>query len=167
MCNRVYLLAALAMAGSSTASFAQADEIKLEKIKAADIEQAIARHKGNVVAVDVWADFCAPCKQKFPHLVKLHRDLAKEGLVCISISVDLEENFDGALEFLKKQKANFPNYILWDTDENKDALEKSFAQHSPPIVHIYDRNGKRIKTWEGAIKEDEIDRLIIDLLKQK
>jgi len=142
-------------------------EIKLVKIKAADVEATIAQFKGKVVCVDVWGEFCAPCKKKFPHLVQLHKDLAKDGLVCISLSVDLEENVEGALEFLKKQGATFPNYILWDNDDNKDALEKKFEHTAPPIFHVFDRTGKKVRTWEGAIKEDEIDQLIKELLKQK
>jgi hypothetical protein len=33
------------------------DDIKLLRIKAADIEKIIAAHKGKVVVVDVWAEF--------------------------------------------------------------------------------------------------------------
>ncbi|MCE9532172.1 MAG: TlpA family protein disulfide reductase, partial [Planctomycetes bacterium] len=143
------------------------DEIKLVKIKADEVLKMIAQHQGKVVVVDVWGEFCAPCKKKFPHLVQLHKDLAKEGLVCISLSVDLEENFDGALEFLRKHGATFPNYILWDNDDNKDELEKKLAQRSPPIIHVFNRKGEKVHTWEGRIKEDEIDKLIKELLQEK
>jgi thiol-disulfide isomerase/thioredoxin len=142
-------------------------EIKIEKIKAAEVEKIVAAHKGKVVVVDVWASFCLPCKKKFPHLVKLHKELAAEGLVCISLSVDLDEGLADALDFLKKQGATFPNYILWDSEKNKDNLEKSFIHSAPPIVHVFDRNGKKIQTWEGKIEEDKIDMLIKDLLKQR
>jgi thiol-disulfide isomerase/thioredoxin len=142
------------------------EEIKLEKIKASEIEKMIAGHKGKVVCVDVWADFCLPCKKLFPHLVKLHQEFAKDGLDCISLSVDLDDNLSGALKFLKKQKASFPNFILWDTDDNKDLLEPKFAHRSPPIFHVFDRDGKKIKTWEGGVKEDEVDKLIKQLLKK-
>ena len=142
-------------------------DIKLEKIKAGDVEKMVAGHKGKVVCVDVWGEFCAPCKKKFPHLVQLHKEFAKDGLDCISLSVDLEENLDGALAFLKKHEATVPTYLLWDNDDNKDKLEKTFEHTAPPIIHVFDRRGKKIKTWEGSIKEDEIDKLIQELLKQK
>jgi thiol-disulfide isomerase/thioredoxin len=176
---RRLILMLIAMASVACANAARAQnpgEVTLEKIKADEVEKMITGHKGRVVCVDVWADFCAPCKKKFPHLVQLHKDFAKEGLDCISVSVDLEENFDGALTFLKAQKATFPNFILWDSDENKDKLdpienkqkmEPKFAHRCPPIFHVFDRDGKKIKTWEGAIKEDEIDKLIKELLTKK
>jgi thiol-disulfide isomerase/thioredoxin len=151
-----------------TASAARAQkEVKIEKIPASEIEKMIAGHKGKVVCVDVWADFCLPCKKLFPHLVKLHKEFANDGLDCISLSVDLNDNVDGALNFLKKQNATFPNFILWDNDNNKDLLEPKFAHRAPPIIHVFDRDGKKIKTWEGGVKEDEVDDLIKELLKKK
>jgi hypothetical protein len=33
------------------------DEIKLEKIKAADVEKTIAAYRGKVVVLDVWGEF--------------------------------------------------------------------------------------------------------------
>ena len=170
--KRNFLSCSLLMAGvfslsGSAPATETKEEITLVKIKASEVEKAIAAHKGKVVVVDVWGEFCAPCKKKFPHLVQLHKDFAKDGLVCISLSVDLEENVDGALQFLKKQGATFPNYILWDNDDNKDKLEPTFAHIAPPIIHVFDRNGKKIQTWEGKIEEDKIDKLIAELLKQK
>jgi thiol-disulfide isomerase/thioredoxin len=162
-------LFAFAILASPNAVSAQANNaIMLEKIKANEVEKMVAAHKGKVVCVDVWADFCAPCKMKFPHLVQLHKELGNKGLICISLSVDLEENFDGALAFLKKQNATFANYILWDDDEAaKDKLDKTIEHIRVPIFHVFDRDGKKVKTWDGRINEDEIDKLIKDLLEKK
>jgi hypothetical protein len=33
------------------------DDIKLQKIKAGDVEKAIAAHKGKVVVLEVWGEF--------------------------------------------------------------------------------------------------------------
>src|SRR5262249_40130685 len=66
-------------------------EIKLIKVKASELEKALAAHTGKVVVVDVWASFCVPCMKKFPHMIQLHKALAKEGLVCISLSVDIDD----------------------------------------------------------------------------
>jgi thiol-disulfide isomerase/thioredoxin len=100
---RSALLAALFL---TVPAFA-ADEIKLEPTDLDGVLKAVAAHKGKVVVVDVWGVFCVPCKEKFPHMVKLHNDLAKEGLVLISLTVDEPEDKDGALAFLKKQNATF------------------------------------------------------------
>jgi hypothetical protein len=96
----------------------------------------------------------------------MHKELAKEGLVVITLSVDEEDNEKTALEFLQKMKAAFPNYILNDKDEAKDNLQKTLQHKLPPIYHVFDRTGKKIKTFE-EVQEDEFGKYVKDLLKQK
>ncbi len=97
----------------------------------------------------------------------MHQEQAKEGLVIISLSVDEQDNEKAALEFLQKQKATFPNYILNDADDAREKLEKTLAHRNPPIVHVFDRSGTKVKTIEDEFKADEFDKYIKELLKQK
>ena len=144
-----------------------ADEIKLSQISLEQIQKAIAAHKGKVVLVDIWATFCAPCKEKFPSVVKMHKEYAKDGLVVISLTIDELDDEKHALEFLKKHEATFANYILKDTDANKDAWEKRWANIAPPIVHLYDREGKKVKTLEGKTEVSGTEAIVKELLKAK
>lgn len=97
----------------------------------------------------------------------MHKELAKDGLVVLTLSVDAEEDEKKAIEFLQKSKATFTNYILHDTDEAKDKLDKVLPHKAPPIVHVFDRGGKKVKTIEDEYKDEEFDKLIKELLKQK
>src|ERR1051325_927484 len=80
-----------------------APAVELKAARYGDIGKAIRGHRGKVVVVDIWADFCAPCKQAFPHLVEMHHKYGKEGLVCVSVTVDPDLTA-GALKFLKGKK---------------------------------------------------------------
>lgn len=97
----------------------------------------------------------------------MHKELAKDGLVVMTLSVDDKDGEKAALEFLQESKATFPNLILDDTDENKDKFEKVLAHTAVPIIHVFDRSGKKVKTFDKALKGDELDVLVKDLLKQK
>jgi hypothetical protein len=97
----------------------------------------------------------------------MHKELAKDGLVCMSLSVDEADNADVALEFLKKMGATFPNYRLDDTEAAKDKLNKTLPHAVPPIIHVFDRDGKKVKTWEGDDKDGEVDTFVKELLKKK
>ena len=132
---------------------AMAAEVTLKKASLADVEKAIAAHKGKVVVVDVWGDFCVPCKKKFPSVVKLAKDYGNAGLVVISLTLDDaddKEATDSALAFLKDKGATFENYQLADTDDNRKAYEKKIPHGLPPILNVYDREGKLVKTFEGG-----------------
>jgi hypothetical protein len=97
----------------------------------------------------------------------LHQELAKSGLVVISLSVDDPDDKDAALEFLKKQKATFQNYLLEDKDRNDKAGDEKFYHSSPPIMHVYDRDGKKVKTLEGKKEAEGLEKLVKELLEKK
>jgi peroxiredoxin len=108
-----------------------------------------------------------PCKEKFPHLVEMHQELSKAGLVVISLSVDDPDDKGAALEFLRGQKATFQNFILEDTDRNEKAGDAKLYHSSPPIVHVFDRDGKKVKTLEGKKEAEGLEKLVKDLLEKK
>src|SRR5690242_10528052 len=110
------LLAGLA-ASLSPAGRAAEKPPELKTIKYDDLAAAVRALRGKVVVVDIWASWCIPCKKEFPHLVELHKKYAKEGLACVSVSVDDEDGVKAALAFLQKQNATFANYRILEDPE--------------------------------------------------
>jgi hypothetical protein len=96
----------------------------------------------------------------------MHEKLAKSGLVAISLSVDDTDSKDAALEFLKKQKATFQNFLLVDKLRIEDEGDKKLFHSVPPIVHVFGRDGKLAKTLEGK-GIDGLDELVKGLLDKK
>ncbi len=54
--------------------------------------------RGKVVLVDIWASWCAPCKEEMPLLDEMATRLKKKGVEIIAVSVD--EDKESAQEFL-------------------------------------------------------------------
>jgi thiol-disulfide isomerase/thioredoxin len=115
-------------------------KISLQTIKYEQLTAAIRALRGKVVVVDIWASWCGPCKEEFPHLVELHEKYAKDGFVAISVSIDQPEQTAAALKFLKKVKATFTNYRL---DEEFAVWQEKWDISAVPAVFVFDRNGKR------------------------
>jgi thiol-disulfide isomerase/thioredoxin len=146
---------------------AKADgDVALKTVKWPELDKAIASHRGKVVVMDVWADFCIPCKREFHHLVELHQKHAKDGLDCLSLTVDDKDDAEKSLAFLKKQKATFGNYLV---DEPIEVWTKRLAISGPPAVLVYDRSGKKVKTFtsEDPFTYADVEKLVVPLLKQK
>ncbi|WP_316794119.1 TlpA disulfide reductase family protein [Pedobacter frigoris] len=57
--------------------------------------------KGKVVVVDVWATWCAPCKQQIPYLKKMEEELKGKDVAFISVTVDYEKDKQKWLDMLK------------------------------------------------------------------
>jgi thiol-disulfide isomerase/thioredoxin len=114
------------------------EEVKLEVIKRQQYLEIIKVQRGKVVVVDVWANFCPPCKAEFPHFVEMARRYAGRGVVFLSVSVDDAEDHAAALKFLKSRGATFPNYLL---DEPPAEWQHLFNIPGPPAAFVYDTNG--------------------------
>jgi hypothetical protein len=97
----------------------------------------------------------------------MHKELTKDGLVVMSLSIDEVDNKDAVLEFLKKMDARFPNFLLVDTDENHDKNQKDFPTNTPPLTHVFDQTGKKVKTFTGDEKPEEVEEFVRELLKKE
>jgi hypothetical protein len=78
--------------------------------------------------------------------VQLHRDLAKDGLVVITLDVDTTEieKKGEVLKFLTGQKADCANYIFTgDEDAVYDWMVKYDATATPALV-VFNRQGERV-----------------------
>jgi thiol-disulfide isomerase/thioredoxin len=145
-----------------------AADVELKVVKMAEFEQAIARHAGKVVVIDFWATFCVPCKKEFPNLVKLHQEYGKKGLVCMSVSVDTEDEKEDALKFLKEKGAAFENFLLADPPE---VWQKTLKFDAVPVVFVYGKDGKIAKKFiadkpENVFDYGDVRKLVLPLLEK-
>jgi len=163
MNHRCAILAALLFAPPLALSADPPTDVKLEIVKWQALEKTIASHKGKVVVIDIWADYCIPCKKEFPHFVELHRKHAKDGLVCISLTVDDADDKERALKFLQAQKATMINYLL---DEPAGVWQKKLDATVPPNAIVIGRDGQRVKrfTSEDPFTYEDVEKLIKPLL---
>jgi thiol-disulfide isomerase/thioredoxin len=115
----------------------------------AGFSRFIARQRGKVVVVDVWATYCPPCMRDFHHLVELHRKENPHKVVCVSLNIDnqglapVDRLVPRVLQFLEKQKATFDNILMTD---DADRVYRSLGLVGIPAVLIYDQQGRLVET---------------------
>ncbi len=147
--------------------------VELKVVKYPGLVEAVKAHRGKVVAVDVWATWCLPCVKHFPHLVELHEKHKGQGLVCMSVSLDmaipgttLGVAKEKAEKFLISKKAAFPNFLL---EEPTAVLKNQWDTGGPPVWFVFDRQGRRAGKYtsdnDKPIPYEEIDKLIVQLLQ--
>ena len=137
------------------------------------LQKLVADEKGKVVVVDLWSTSCLPCMKEFPNLVKLHNE-HKTDVACVSFNLDyvgldkVEDLKPAALEFLKNQKATFPNFLSSEKDED---IYAKLDLASIPAVFVYDREGKLRKRFDedagGFTYEKDIVPLVEKLIEEK
>lgn len=151
--------------------------VELKILNWDETQKLVESHRGKIVVMDVWSTACVPCMREFPNLVALDKQHRKDGVACISLSLDYDgiaskppETYrERVLKFLTKQEATFDNVLSSvSSEELLDKLELA----SMPAVYVYGRDGKLVKRFdnESITKESEeftykdVTKLVEELL---
>jgi len=117
--------------GRGTAEPPGGGAVELKDVKYNGLVEAVKAQRGKVVVVDVWATSCPPCVRNYPHVLQMQQEHRSEGLVCISVSVDLPKAKPAALDFLKKKNSAITNFWL---DELPIVWGKNWGVNGPPVM---------------------------------
>lgn len=104
---------------------------------------------GKVVVVNFWATYCIPCIGEFPFFNKLYHQFGSQGVAFLGINMD--EETTKVPDFLKKHP------IDYTVAAGSDAITKQYKlEDGLPVTLIYDKSGKQVKRFDGAIKEADL-----------
>jgi cytochrome c biogenesis protein CcmG, thiol:disulfide interchange protein DsbE len=108
---------------------------------------SLSQYKGNIVILDFWATWCAPCRMSIPELVKLQDTYGDKGLVILGISVDSPTTKDAYLSsFKEKYKMN---YTILRADDITTRKYFGNSEFSIPTLFIINRDGIVVDMHSG------------------
>jgi thiol-disulfide isomerase/thioredoxin len=122
--------------------------LKLKNLQGQSFD--LADYGGQVVLVNFWATWCAPCVEEMPSLSRLNDKM--KGRPFKIVAVNIGENPQVIREFLKKIPANFE--ILLDSDSQAVRDWKVYAY---PSNYVIDRQGDIRLAFRGALEWDSDD----------
>ena len=122
-------------------------------------------HKGKIVLLDVWATYCVPCRAEMPQVVKMSERLRARGLDLITVSADAPEEEMAAFKVLMQNAVAAPFYLKKGADDDKfyNAVDAKWSGEMPAMF-IYDRSGKRVRSFLGDTPVKDIEAAIQKLL---
>lgn len=159
---KTYLLIQLLffLSGITSNGFSQSEAATQVKIiNVSDLEKIINQNKDRALLINVWATWCLPCREEFPDLVKLAKVYEKEiRVLCISVD-DPDELDSKVLPFLKKQNAEYDNYLLKvvEPEDFINLLNKDWGG-AIPATFIYDSQGNQSQVLIGKQSYEEFEQ---------
>ncbi len=117
--------------------------------------RSLSELRGNVVLINFWATWCAPCRQEMPLLSKMQREHGDDGFVVLYVS--LEE--PAVLE--KFLATNRFDGIQGRLDRAPDFYD---AGKFYPLSYLIGRDGEVAERWSGRPNEDWLARIIDEQL---
>ncbi|MEU4685326.1 TlpA family protein disulfide reductase [Streptomyces xinghaiensis] len=127
---------------------------------------ALADYSGDVVVVNVWGSWCAPCRAEMPHLVKVANDTKDEGVRFLGINTR-DPNITPARKFEEEFEVPYPS--LYDP-VGKLMLRFPKGSLNPkaiPSTLVIDREGKIAARALKPLGEDELREMIEPLIAEK
>jgi cytochrome c biogenesis protein CcmG/thiol:disulfide interchange protein DsbE len=107
--------------------------------------RTLADYAGQVVLLNVWATWCAPCRVEMPSMEALHRDFGAKGLRVVAVSIDQIAGPPQIREFARELGLTFE--ILHDSSQ---AISRAYQVTGYPQSFVIGRDGTIRRKWIGA-----------------
>jgi len=143
-------------------SFVNAQELKA--LKNEDMVNQFLKDKDDkIVVVNLWAYWCAPCKEEFPDLIKFGKENSDD-MKLVLISLDMPEDLDSKTKpFLAKNNVDFLSYYnAFDKDEKLIMMLDKNWEGAIPSTFFF-KDGKLVKSLVGKQKEKDFQKVLDDI----
>jgi thiol-disulfide isomerase/thioredoxin len=91
--------------------------------------------QGKVVLLDIWASWCAPCREELPMLDDMAMRLESKGVAIVAVSIDEEKA--QAIDFLKSRE----RWTLRVAHDPEGKLPSALEPPKMPTSYVIDRRG--------------------------
>jgi len=102
--------------------------------------------KGNLVILNFWATWCAPCKEEMPSLDNLQSNSNLDNLKIFPINIGQENISKSKLFFKQLNIKNLDIYI-----DSSITLAKKFSLRGVPTTILFNKQGKEFARIMGSI----------------
>ena len=120
----------------------------------------LSQLKGKVVLLNVWATWCAPCRQEMPTMQTLHQRLQNADFVLLAVSQDADGG-KVVQPYIQEGRFTFP--VLLDM---QGEVGRKYAVAGYPETFIINRQGDIVhhhigyNDWSQPVVEAALRRLI-------
>ncbi|GIW40156.1 MAG: thioredoxin [Candidatus Binatia bacterium] len=111
-----------------------APDFELEDLNGQKVR--LSAFRGRVVLLNVWATWCAPCREEMPSMERLHRRFSRDGLTVLAVSQD-EQGRTTVEPYVRELGLTFP--VLLDP---RGEVARKFGVTGYPESFVIDRDGK-------------------------
>ncbi|HMN36884.1 MAG TPA: TlpA disulfide reductase family protein [Hyphomicrobium sp.] len=112
----------------------------------------LADFKGKTILLNLWATWCAPCREEMPALDRLQKDLGSDRFEVVALSLD-RKGVEASKKFLDETNATSLKLYVDATAKQGTALKIV----GMPTTILIDKNGQELGRLAGSAEWDSDD----------
>lgn len=118
--------------------------------------------QGQVVFLDIWASWCAPCKEEMPILDEIAKKYADKDVTILAVSIDADK--EDAVEFFEERD----DWTLRLAHDPQGGIGDALELRKMPSSYVIDRSGRIRFMNAGFRREDaaQFERQLDELLDE-
>ena len=148
------------------------EERRLVDFRLPDVQgQMVSFHDfdADLVLLDFWGTWCAPCRKSIPHLIEIQQTLGGKKVQVVGIACERTPAKDRAANVaksLKELKINYP--VLISSMDGTCPVQDAFQIQFYPTLVLVDRQGRILWREQGAtdVTLARMDRFILKNLNR-
>jgi len=109
--------------------------------------QPLAQWRGQIVVLNFWASWCAPCREEMPDFAALRTQYRSKGVEFVGIAID---NAASVENFLRQYPVNYP-ILIGEGAAHSLARQLGNASGALPYTLVLDRKGNIVMTHLGRL----------------
>lgn len=113
--------------------------------------------RGNIVLLDFWGTWCAPCREELPKLKSIYEQYKSKNFIMIGIAND---NLDSLNKFIKENQIYWPQIV----QDNDKSIISDYNVVGYPTTFLIDENGTILAK---DLRANELSKKIAEIFNNK
>ena len=122
---------------------------------------SLSDYRGDVLVINIWASWCAPCRTEIPVLKEVYSDHTDEGLAFLGVNI--KDNRTAALAFERNLEMSYPS-IYDQPGEVLLAFRDTVPPRAIPSTIVIDRQGDIAARVVGEVTYLQLTDLVEPVL---
>lgn len=122
-------------------------------------EQPLSQWRGQVVVLNFWASWCAPCREEIPDFVALRTQYRPKGVEFVGIAIDNPVN---VTQFLQRLPINYP-ILIGEGAAHTLARQLGNASGALPYTIVFDRDGRVALRHLGRLPRATLEKTLLEI----
>jgi peroxiredoxin len=115
--------------------------------------QQMSQWRGQVVVLNFWASWCAPCREEMPDFADLRAQFHPDGVEFVGIAID---NPERVARFLQDQPVNYP-ILIGEGAASNLAQQLGNPGGALPYTVVIDRDGRVMLSHLGRLPRAKLE----------